>query len=314
MATKVTLKLTNRAPKKPIKKLPETVSISPDTTVEDVKVQIARAAGIKDHNRIGLFDPTTKKTLKDRQALVREIEPVVNAGEIMVKDLGPQLAWRTVFLVEYLGPILIHLAVIAARPYMSMLPYYSNVASVPLSQTQLLVFGMVVAHFVKRELETLFVHRFSATTMPAFNIFKNSFFYWALSGLLVAYGVYSPVSEAATASNQNIDIAGLAIYLYGEISNAIVHLNLSNLRPKGTTKRGIPTGYGFGLVTCPNYMFEVLSWVGIILVSRSWTVVVFIAFGTLQMKQWAWQKEKAYRTQFGDKYKKKRYTMIPGLF
>jgi very-long-chain enoyl-CoA reductase len=76
------------APKKPVKKLPTEVEISPDATVEDVKVLIAKAVGLADHHRIGLFDLETKKTLKDRQARISDIPAVVSAGELSVKDLG----------------------------------------------------------------------------------------------------------------------------------------------------------------------------------------------------------------------------------
>jgi very-long-chain enoyl-CoA reductase len=31
------------------------------------------------------------------------------------------------------------------------------------------------------------------------------------------------------------------------------------------------------------------------------------------MYTWGWQKESAYRSEFGGKYKKKRYVMVPGL-
>ncbi|KAH8735033.1 steroid alpha reductase family protein [Ilyonectria robusta] len=302
-----TLKLTNRSPKQPIKKLPESIELGPDATVEDVKKMIAKEARIGDFNRVGLYDPSTKKTLKNRRARVVDEEGVASAGEVLVKDLGPQISWQTVFVIEYLGPILIHAAVVAARPYL-----YKN-ADGDMSQTQWLTFGMIVLHFVKREYETLFVHKFSANTMPFFNVFKNSFFYWAISGALCAYFIYSPTSLAAQADIPIIDALGAALYLFSETGNALVHRYLSSLRSTGGTERKIPVGYGFGLVTCPNYMFEVLSWVGIILVSRDWTVALFIAIGAAQMFDWAKGKERAYRKEFGDSYKKKRFVMLPGL-
>ncbi|KND94353.1 putative enoyl reductase [Tolypocladium ophioglossoides CBS 100239] len=307
MAPQTTLKLTSRSPKQPVKRLPASLDIPSDATVEDLKILIARAAKIGDYNRIGLFDPSTKKTLKNRRARVADEPNVSAANEVLVKDLGPQVAWKTVFLVEYLGPILLHALVVAARPYI-----YAG-GDGDMSFAQWLSFGMIVAHFVKRELETLFVHKFSANTMPAFNIFKNSIFYWALSGLLCAYTIYSPRSLAAKADLPVMDAVATAIYLFGEMGNALVHLYLSSLRSTGGTERKIPSGYGFSLVTCPNYMYEILSWVGIILASRDWAVVVFISVGAAQMYTWARGKESAYRKEFGDKYKKKCYVMLPGL-
>jgi very-long-chain enoyl-CoA reductase len=76
------------APKQPIKKLPPSIEVSANTTVEDLKILVARQAGIKDHNRIGLFDPAAKKTLKNRKAAIGSENAVVAAGEVLVKDLG----------------------------------------------------------------------------------------------------------------------------------------------------------------------------------------------------------------------------------
>lgn len=76
------------APKQPIRNLPELVEITDDLTIEDIKKVVAKAAGFSDHNRIGVYDPTTKKTLKDRKARVVDAQGVVSAGEVLVKDLG----------------------------------------------------------------------------------------------------------------------------------------------------------------------------------------------------------------------------------
>ena len=58
-------------------------------------------------------------------------------------------------------------------------------------------------------------------------------------------------------------------------------------------------------------MFETVAWVGILLVTKSLSTVLFLVLACAQMQQWAVKKEKALRAEFGDKYKKKKYVMIP---
>ena len=76
------------AAKKPIKKLPKSVDITDKTTVQDVKEILAKQAGGKDPNRLGIFDPEKKKILKDRKALISQQKEVMGNREILVKDLG----------------------------------------------------------------------------------------------------------------------------------------------------------------------------------------------------------------------------------
>jgi len=313
MASKpITLKVSNKSRKGGIKKLPESISIDATTTVEQLKASIAKASDGRDPNRIGLFDPDKKKILKDRKAVVSQLPLVMGGKEVLVKDLGPQISWQTVFIIEYAGPIFIHLAFLLLRPYI-----YSGVSkNSAMSYDQILSLVMIVVHFIKREYETIFVHRFSNATMPFTNVFKNSGHYWGLSGVNLAYWVYSPYSYAAsppTTLSKAATSIGAFLYIWGELSNLHTHMKLSSLRTPGTTERGIPTGYGFDLVTCPNYLFETIAWVGICLVSKSLSTVLFTVVAFAQMQQWAWQKEKAYRTEFGDKYKKKRSPIIPTL-
>ncbi|KAK4189868.1 very-long-chain enoyl-CoA reductase, partial [Podospora australis] len=313
--SKLSLKLTSRSSRQPIKKLPAHIELPADATVEDAKHLIARASGFSDFNRIGLYDPTTRKILKNRKALVRNEEGIVTAGELVVKDLGPQIAWRTVFVIEYFGPILFHAFIPLIRPYIYRIaPFaYKNETETPLTQIQWLLFALFQIHFLKREYETLFVHKFSANTMPARNIFRNSAFYWIMAGLLCALDIYAPNNLSARDELVPLDYLGIAIFAFGEICNWIVHQHLASLRKRGGTEKGIPNCIGSNLVTSPNYMFEVTAWLGVILISRSWAVVVFICTGIVYMRSWSRQKEKALRKEFGDRYKNKKYTMLPGL-
>jgi very-long-chain enoyl-CoA reductase len=78
-----------------------------------------------------------------------------------------------------------------------------------------------------------------------------------------------------------------------------------------TKKRGIPYGWGFGLVSCANYFWEALGWIAFSLLTRSWTAYLFTAFSIYQMAEWALKKHRNYRKEFGDKYPRGRKAMFP---
>jgi len=235
-------------------------------------------------------------------------------GELVVKDLGPQVSWRTVFLTEYAGPLLIH-------PILYHFPNLFYRGSVQHSKLQKYVYAMVIVHFAKRELETVFVHRFSHATMPLRNIFKNSFHYHILSGLFLAYPLYSPTYAANSPyirgtlrSNPQFLWGWAGVWLLAELSNLSTHVTLRNLRPPGTKKRAIPHGYGFGLISCPNYFFESVAWAVVAKMSGSWAAWLFWAVSTAQMMSWAAKKHRAYRKEFGKEYPRQRKAMIPFIF
>lgn len=152
--------------------------------------------------------------------------------------------------------------------------------------------------------------------MPARNIVKNSAHYWVLAGFNIAYWVFRPDAAAATTKpNILVRNIGLGLFVFGELANLNTHLVLRDLRKPGTMERGIPSGFGFGLVTCPNYLFEVIAWTGVYLVGGlSWSVLFFIVVGSAQMMSWASKKERRYRKEFGDKYKRKSFVMLPGIY
>jgi len=60
-------------------------------------------------------------------------------------------------------------------------------------------------------------------------------------------------------------------------------------------------------------MYEIMAWVGISLVTRSWATVLFVAIAGAQMGVWAKKKERRYRKEFGAEYRKKKFAMIPGI-
>ncbi|KAI9733562.1 MAG: 3-oxo-5a-steroid 4- dehydrogenase [Cirrosporium novae-zelandiae] len=288
----------------PIKTLPSEVTTSAEDNASHLYSKLSTLTGLSQH-RLRITKGSDGSVISPDRDLTIGSTGLQEESTIYVKDLGPQIAWRTVFIIEYLGPIIIH-------PLLYLL--LAGPTPTPL---QTLSLTLIVVHFVKRELEGIFIHRFSLATMPIRNVFKNSAHYWLLAGLNIAYWIYIPTSPTAAppdTKNPLITYAGLTLFLLSEFANLNSHLTLRNLRRPGSTDRGIPHGFGFGLVTCPNYMFETLAWVGVAIVSRSWSVVVFTVVAVAQMGAWAWKKEKRYRKEFGDKYKRKRYAILPGLW
>ncbi|KAJ6602511.1 3-oxo-5-alpha-steroid 4-dehydrogenase-domain-containing protein [Mycena vulgaris] len=293
--------------------LPLTLSFppSPPPTVRDVKSAIQQAYPSFPTTRQKISLPETSKALGDDSAIL-----FGSAGdaELAVGDLGPQVQWRTVFLVEYAGPLIIH-------PLIYHLPQLFYGKDVQHSALQKSVYAMVLLHFTKRELETLFVHRFSHATMPLLNIFKNSAHYHLLSGLLLAYDIYRPgfsASAVAGTWRDNTTLLGVAwaVWAFAQLSNLSTHLTLRALRPAGTSTRAVPTGYGFSApfrLTSPNYFFELLGWGAVCAMSGSLAAGLFLAVSGVQMVLWAQKKHAAYKREFREKYPRSRKAIIPGI-
>jgi very-long-chain enoyl-CoA reductase len=292
---------------KPIRQLPQEVNVNANNSTAALYAQISAQTNLSVH-RLRITKGSDNTVVPPSGSTI-SATGLRNKSTIAVKDLGPQLAWTTVFVIEYLGPILIHPLIYLLRPWL-----YSGTKGTSPSDLQKLSMALVLLHFVKREFETLFIHRFSLSTMPFSNIFKNSAHYWLLAGLNIAYWTYGPAAPAANGATDSIlTLAGLALFVVGELGNLNAHLTLRSLRAEGTTTRGIPVGLGFGLVTCPNYMFEIIAWTGMWMVNRSWSTALFALVGGAQMAVWAKKKERRYRKEFGDKYKRKQFSMIPGV-
>lgn len=119
---------------------------------------------------------------------------------------------------------------------------------------------MFVGHFLKRELETLFVHRFSNDTMPFFNLFKNCFHYWLIFGFFNGYFFFHPRYTPPAWASDTTFILLACLFAFFEFMNLMTHITLKNLRRPGSTERGIPKGWGFGLVSCANYFWEIMCW------------------------------------------------------
>ena len=217
-----------------------------------------------------------------------------------------QISWTTVFLVEYFGPIAITLLLLAFREQI----YGSNP---PLLYVQKVGVAMALIHYLKREYETLFVHRFSNDTMPWTNIIKNSTHYWLIFGFLAMYFFLRPdYTPPSWVTNDQIYTIFFWKFMFCEYMNYCCHCILRDLRKPGTTERGIPKGNIFSMVSCANYFWESMAWLLFAVMSQVLGAYVFWAFSSGQMLQWALKKHHQYKKEFKH-YPSKRKAMFPFL-
>ncbi|KAJ0403308.1 hypothetical protein P43SY_009342 [Pythium insidiosum] len=285
------------------------VAVGGSATLGDLKEAFEQVARVSRYRQGFKFETADGKaiTLTDDKKTLASYG-IKEGATVQFKDYGPQIGYRTVFVLEYLGPLLFVLFY-ATRPAFL---YGANAAAKPFDATAWLGVICWSIHFAKREFETFFVHRFSRPTMPLQNLFKNCTYYWSF-GAVIGYPLCHPDYTAPTSQLQ-IQI-GLALFAISEFLNFCVHVQLRNLRPaEGSQERPIPRGPLFALVSCPNYTFEVLGWVGFSIFTQILFSYVFTVIGFLQMTDWALKKHRNYVKTYGTEYKKlRRKSIVPFL-
>uniref|UniRef100_A0A673GID7 Uncharacterized protein n=1 Tax=Sinocyclocheilus rhinocerous TaxID=307959 RepID=A0A673GID7_9TELE len=249
------------------------------------------------------------KSLKDEDVL--QHLPVGTTATFYFRDLGAQISWVTVFLTEYAGPLLIYLMFYFRVPFIYAPKYDFTTSKHWVVHLACMCHSF---HYVKRLLETLFVHRFSHGTMPLRNIFKNCTYYWGFAAWM-AYYINHPLYTPPTYGEQQIRLA-LTVFLFCQIGNFSIHIALRNLRPPGSKTRKIPYPtknpftWIFLLVSCPNYTYELGSWLGFTLMTQCLPVAFFTLVGFIQMTVWAKGKHRSYLKEFRD-YPTLRSPILP---
>lgn len=279
------------------------ISVKSDDTVGEIKKQIEKISNLA-IDRQSVRSEVKGKDIKDGSFY----NDLSTSKKVYVKDLGPQIGWKTVFIWEYAGPFVIY-ALSACRPWVL---YGNKAESAQLTTCAKLALVCWSIHYLKRLLETIFVHRFSHGTMPLRNLFKNCGYYWGFS-LYVAHHVNHPLF---TPPAMIIQLIGFILFIVCEIGNFSIHILLRNLRPAGSTTRKIPVPNSFPLtklfnyVSCPNYTYEFGAWVGFTIMTSCVPAGIFALAGMYQMTVWAIGKHKNYIKEFTS-YPKQRKAILP---
>lgn len=180
---------------------------------------------------------------------------------------------------------------------------------------QNLTAALLVVHFGKRVLETLFVHQYSGN-MDKEAMYIVGTYYTTIAAIFSWTAQFTPVAEALV--NPTVQALGLAAFAIGQSGNLYHHVLLANLRKQtgeSATRYDAPKGGLFNQVACPHYFFELLSFLGIAMVSQQFICLLEV-FG--QASYFAVRSEQAndlYKMQFDEEeWPKSRKNFIPFIY
>lgn len=136
------------------------------------KTELAEEATVEDLNKavhkMTKIPALRQKLVIDGKTLLfgKKIREFTEAKtfEVTVKDLGPQLPYKQLFVIEYFGPLL-------------TIPIGFLISK---NRSDTAKFGAALGflHFLKRELESEYVHIFSNASVPVSGSIKNFIHYW----------------------------------------------------------------------------------------------------------------------------------------
>lgn len=107
-------------------------------------------------------------------------------------------------------------------------------------------------------------------------------------------------------------IVGAAIFAAGYYVNRRADAMLAALRSRGESGYRIPRGWLYERISCPNYLGEIVIWIGWALATFSTAGAVFALWSMANLVPRARANHRWYHDTFDD-YPPKRRALIPGL-
>ena len=127
------------------------------------------------------------------------------------------------------------------------------------------------------------------------------------------FNVLNATGNAAALRDRPFDAAflvGSVLFLAGLVLNVHSDQLLRRLRAPGETGYKVPVGGGFRFVSAPNYLGEIVEWVGFALAAQTLAAWAFAAFTFANLAPRAVANHRWYLQRFPD-YPDERRVLIP---
>jgi 3-oxo-5-alpha-steroid 4-dehydrogenase 1 len=164
-------------------------------------------------------------------------------------------------------------------------------------------------HYVHRTYVFPFRLRTTGKTMPI-AVMAMAFAYQTANAYVNARWISELGSYPSSWLGDLRFVAGSALFLGGFALNFAADTALIRLRERATDGYSIPQGPLFRLVTCPNYLGELLEWTGWALLTWSGAGLAFAVYTAANLAPRAVANHRWYRETFPD-YPAERRALIP---
>ena len=174
-----------------------------------------------------------------------------------------------------------------------------------------ILFGMWMLHYVHRAFVFPFRLRGGSRNMTVLAVVLG-FAFTSANSYLNAGWLYKlgPAGRPGAALEPSF-MLGAALFLAGFALNQHSDAILISLRKPGETGYKIPRGGAFELVSCPNYLGEMIEWLGWAIATWSLPGLAFFTWTAANLAPRALAQHRWYRQEFKDDYPRGRKALLP---
>jgi len=208
-----------------------------------------------------------------------------------------------------IGMLIIYVpATIVAFFFQFVLPHIASMSHTPTTAG-----WMVFAHFLKRDAEVLYVHKYSGDT--ELNTARLIGLSYAISAFMICL-----LSSPDLSTSDIYGKYGTILFVIGSLGNLYHHSLLAILRSKGNAKTEkkeykAPKGGLFEYVAAPHYFFELVAWLGITVASQQLTSILNLLSMTCYLCARAQNQNQWNKKKFDEKYwPSSRKHLIPFVY
>lgn len=167
-----------------------------------------------------------------------------------------------------------------------------------------------LGHYLYRTFIFTFLLPASSRPMPAVVVASGAFFNVINGGMNGRWLFTLAPAQPAAWLSSGAFIVGTALFITGFCIHVLADRELRRVRRESAGRYGIPQGPLFRLVSCPNYMGELIEWSGWALATMSWPGLVFVLWSAANLVPRAIKHHAWYRVTFSD-YPASRKAVVP---